>query len=140
MRELESIAQALVPRVERNGLRPLTEPERTVYLVWRFTHELDNGGVDAFFYNASGRYAEQTVDALHSIAAPALAELLEEANELFPDGDVPADQDERTDALDEIARDAEDVFERLREAYEATGSERIRKATLRYWQAQSGLS
>jgi len=51
---------------------------------------------------------------------------------------VPDDIDERTDALDEVASDLEDVFERLREAYEELGPERMRKATLRYWQAQTG--
>ncbi len=137
-KELESIAQPLSARVTRAGLRSLSEPERTAYLVWSFAHELDNGGPDAFFYNASGRFAEQTVDALHSIAARELASALEEVIEGFPDGEVPDDQEDRTEALDDAARDLEDALERLREAYEDKGPERLRKATLRYWQAQSG--
>lgn len=137
-KELESIAQPLAQRVVRAGLRSLSEPERTAYLVWSFAQELDNGGPDAFFYNASGRFAEQTVDALQAIAARDLAEALEEVIEGFPDGEVPDDQEERTEALDEVARELEDALERLREAYEDKGPERVRKATLRYWVAQTG--
>jgi hypothetical protein len=137
-KELESIAQPLSLRVARAGLRSLSEPERTAYLVWSFAHELDNGGPDAFFYNASGRFAEQTVDALQAIAARTLASALEEVIEGFPDGEVPEDQEERTEALDEVARDLEDALDRLREAYEERGSERVHKATLRYFHAQTG--
>lgn len=139
-RELDALAAGLAPRVQRGGLRALNEPERTVFLVAHFASALDNGGPDSFFYNESGRFAEPTVDALHAIAARPLAKLLEEAIETFPDGDVPDDIDERTDALDEAAHDLEDVFERLREAYESIGAERLRKATLRYWQAQTGAA
>jgi len=137
-KELESIAQPLSARVTRAGLRSLSEPERTAYLVWCFAHELDNGGPDAFFYNESGRFAEQTVDALHAIAARDIAGALEEVIEGFPDGEVPDDQEERTEVLDELARDLEDALERLREAYEERGPERVRKATLRYFHAQTG--
>lgn len=137
VRELQGIVQPLSQRVEKFGLRPLSEPERTVFLIWNFTHELDNGGVDAFFYNKSGEHAEKTVDALHGIGATELAELLEEAIELFPDGDVPSDIDERTDVLDDIAHDVEDTFEQLRAAYEEQTSERILRATLKYWLAQT---
>jgi len=137
-KELELIARPFSARVVRTGLRSLSEPERTAYLVWCFAHELDNGGPDAFFYNASGRFAEQTVDALQAIAARDLAGALEEVIEGFPGGEVPDDQEERTEALDEAARDLEDAFDRLREAYEEKGAERVRKATLRYFHAQTG--
>ncbi|MCC7014305.1 MAG: DUF4375 domain-containing protein [Planctomycetes bacterium] len=136
-RELEPIVRTLTARVDKLGLRPLSEPERTVYLIWNFTHALDNGGVDAFFYNKSGEHAEKTVEALYVIGAKQLAKLLEESIALFPDGDVPSDIDERTDVLEEIARDTEDVFERLRISYDDQTSERILRATFKYWMAQT---
>lgn len=139
-KELDDIARPLAARVKRAGLRSLSEPERVAYLVWAFAHELDNGGPDTFFYNDSGRFAEQTVDALHSIAARALAEALEEVIAGFPDGEVPADQDERTEALEDAARDLEDQLDALREAYEERGPDRVRKATLRFYQAQTGAT
>ena len=110
-----------------------------MFLVASLANALDNGGPDSFFYNESGRFAEQTVEALQAIAARPLAKLLEKAIAGFPDGEVPDDIDERTDALDEVADELEEVFERLREAYEELGPERMRKATLRYWQAQAGI-
>ena len=116
-KELDDLARPLAARVKRAGLRSLSEPERVAYLVWAFAHELDNGGPDTFFYNDSGRFAEQTVDALHSIAARALAEALEDA-----------------------ARDLEDQLDALREAYEERGPDRVRKATLRFYQAQTGAT
>ncbi|NUP97044.1 MAG: DUF4375 domain-containing protein [Planctomycetaceae bacterium] len=137
-RELDTLCQTLAPKVQRGGLRALSEPERTVFLVGSFATALDNGGPDSFFYNDSGRFAEQTVEALQTISARPLAKWLEKAIQGFPDGEVPDDIDERTDALDEVATDLEDVFERLRDAYEELGPERMRKATLRYWQAQTG--
>ncbi len=139
-KELDDIARPLGTRVQRAGLRSLSEPERVAYLVWAFAPELDNGGADTFFYNESGRFAEQTVDALQSIAARDLAEALEAVIECFPDGEVPADQDERTEALEDAARDLEDVLDELREAYEERGPDRVRKATLRFYQAQTGTA
>ncbi len=55
------------------------------------------------FYNDSGKYTYQTVDALHTIGALDAEKLLIEAIALFPDGNVPEDDDLRSQILDQIA-------------------------------------
>ncbi len=72
-------------------------------LAFSFDGEVQNGGFCQMFYNDSGKYTYQTVDALHTIGALDAEKLLIEAIALFPDGNVPEDDDLRSQILDQIA-------------------------------------
>lgn len=99
----------------------LSGPEKIFVYVENVEREVNNGGFSQFFYNSSGDYAHESVDALQAIGAEATADLLQKAIEQFPNGRVPKDEDERTAVLDQIDETAEDAWNNLDdEFYEYT--------------------
>src|SRR5438034_442431 len=92
---LQTYVDTTIPKGGKNGLAALDERERTLFLVWSFTSEVDNGGFEQFFFNSGGGYAPETVDALERIGAPDVAALLERAIDLFPHGVVPRELEAR---------------------------------------------
>ena len=89
------------------GLEPAVA---TAVLVHALEAEVNNGGFDQFFLNSSGRFALQTVEALHAIGADHTSKLLEQAIRIaYPDGypDNAADHEDTTDSDDALDRLAE---------------------------------
>lgn len=114
-------AAPLFDRVESSGLSSLTGPERVLFSVWGAAGQIENGGFDQFFYNSSGDYAAEAVEAFRAIGAVAKAAVIARALALFPNAAPPRDRDERIGALDALtARAGEDVFESLDEAFYAS--------------------
>jgi len=70
-----------------------------VLLVEAYEGEVNNGGLDQFFFNSSGEYALETIQALEHIKANKAASILREACERFPDGRPPKDILERRSIL-----------------------------------------
>ena len=62
-----------------DSIDKLSKCERIIYLVGDLESEVNNGGFSQFFFNNSGRYANETIDALKSIDAKNTAPLLKEA-------------------------------------------------------------
>jgi hypothetical protein len=62
-----------------------------IKLVDEFEAEVNNGGIDQFFFNSTGDYALETVQALEIVKANKTAEILREACDRFPDGSPPTD-------------------------------------------------
>lgn len=84
------------------GLEPAVA---TAVLIHALEAEVNNGGFDQFFLNSSGRFALQTVEALHAIGADHTSEILEEAIAIaYPDGypENAADHEDTTDADDAL--------------------------------------
>lgn len=84
------------------GLEPAVA---TAVLIHALEAEVNNGGFDQFFLNSSGRFALQTVEALHAIGADHTSKLLEEAIAIaYPDGypENPADHENTTDSDDAL--------------------------------------
>jgi hypothetical protein len=112
----------------RQEIELATEPspawrpaERTVYFVYQYLAEVQNGGVHQFFFNPSGDHAPEIVTALREIGVPEQASLLEEGIAMFPqtyptDIDVrrrlylsspqPTELEDRLDALTDRFDDA----------------------------------
>ena len=75
---------AIWPRYERHGFAGLNDQERTIFCTWQFVCEVNNGGVHQFFFNPSGEFAKETVEALEKVEMPYAASLLKRALEAFP--------------------------------------------------------
>lgn len=73
----------------------LTSSEKTFLFVENLEREVNNGGLNQFFWNSSGNYAHETVEALKTINANKTAELLSRANATFPNESVPKNRMER---------------------------------------------
>jgi hypothetical protein len=123
--ELQRAANDLFPRAEVSGFEALDERDRTLYCAWTFCGEVDAGGFEQFFLGDSGERARDTVEALERIGATDAADLLERAIRLFPSGRVPADRDDRDDAMEDLGPEGRAELARLADAFEEIGSERI---------------
>jgi hypothetical protein len=73
----------------------LTRPQRAIYVIWQVEAEVNNGGFNQFYFNSSGRYAEEAVSAFEGIGAQKFANLMRRANDIY------AKEKPRLDALDD---------------------------------------
>ena len=74
--------------------------------------EVNNGGFHQYFYNSAGDHAMETIQALETIGALAMAGIVKRAADKFPGGTPPKDRFIRQDLLSQNFSD-EDVFEEL---------------------------
>lgn len=86
----------------RRGSSALSEKEKYALAVETFYGEITNGGLQQYFYNESGAFAEWAIPAFEAIGIPVYAEVMRNAKTLFPHGIIPEDRDERLDQLKEI--------------------------------------
>lgn len=88
----------------------LSAEERIFYVTQTFEMEANNGGVSQFFYNESGRFASELVNAFNEIGAKVTAGICQKAIEAFG-REIPVDQDEREDMLDELEDEISEILE-----------------------------
>lgn len=88
----------------RLGLASLNAAERTVALASRAHFEVERGGLSAFFYNAAGDDAEETVLALEAVGARHAASALRDAMARFPGGSPPANRALRYPAWRQVSQ------------------------------------
>ncbi|MGA3195898.1 MAG: DMP19 family protein [Terriglobales bacterium] len=74
--------------------------------------EVNNGGFHQFFYNNAGNNTMETIQALETIGATKMADIVRRAAAMFPSGMPPKDRFARQDVLMEKFPRAED-FESL---------------------------
>lgn len=85
----------------------------------RITHieelerEVNNGGFSQFFFNTSGDFTEETVQALKDIGSTKFLGLVESAVTQFPKSFVPRDQMERAEILEDIEDEAGPIWDDL---------------------------
>lgn len=82
-----------------DDLTTLTPLEKNLYLCESFELEVNNGGFYRFFWNSTGNYTYETIEALKAINALDTAKLIHEATSLFPEGKVSVSRDERQDFM-----------------------------------------
>ncbi len=80
----------------------LTPNQRKFILISKFDREIQYGGFDQFYYSDYGAYSKETADALKTLKADDVARIVNEANSLWPTN-IPSDQDERINALDNFS-------------------------------------
>ena len=94
-------------------------PTDVVALVDGLEGELNNGGFDQFFFNSTGDYALETIDALNRIGAHQTAEIVQLACDRFPHGSPPFDIGLRRNLLLESVSADADAFNDLDERFYA---------------------
>ena len=68
-------------------------------LVDELEGQVNNGGFHQFFFNSSGDCTAETISALDTIGAHAVADLLKHAAGMFPSGSPPKDRQARIEVL-----------------------------------------
>lgn len=89
-------------------LNSLNGIERVFYLCRTFEMVMNSAGIHQFYHNASGNYANETVEALVEIGAQNTALILDKGNSVFKEGIVSEDQEERIQEIDNI--DYSDIY------------------------------
>lgn len=98
-----ALSSALWDRTESGKHLDAVSPEaRVFYLCNALDAEVNNGGFSAFFYNPSGQWGPETIDALETVGAPGTAELLRRFIALLPCDGYPRDIAVRNDVLLEV--------------------------------------
>jgi hypothetical protein len=114
-RRLIALAESPDARFWRADYHELSAPERVFRAIWELEGEVNNGGIDQYFFNSSGSLVPDVVDALKTIGAYRMAGILEEAIGLMPANVSWRDSDMRREmliALPETRQDALDTLTR----------------------------
>ena len=84
--------------------------QKVFLFVENLEREINNGGFNQFYFNSSGDFSQETVDALLEIGANKTAEIVKKANSEFKNGIVPKDRTERQSELELIEEKAEEIW------------------------------
>ncbi len=115
------------------GYDALTEAEKTVYCIDSLLREMENGGFVQFFHHEVGALAEDTLESLERIKAKGTFDLMNRMLDLFDNRQVPADEDERIEAFDQIESEHADLIAELDDRFYDVG-ENLVELTLRFVQ------
>ncbi len=92
-------------------LDKLSSSQATLYLTYEFDKEVNNGSFDQYFFNSSGNNAHEAITALQTIGAAQTAVLLQECINVWPEGIVPKDWENRRDAMEMLDEKAKAVWD-----------------------------
>jgi len=76
---------------ENKSFQNLSEPEKTFVLIDIFESEINNEGLYGFFYNTSGEFSHEVLQAFMTINACETSDILDKALRIFPELRVPKD-------------------------------------------------
>lgn len=76
---------------QNKTFQSLSEPEQNFVFIDIFESEINNEGLYGFFYNTSGEFSHEVLQAFMAIKATKTAEALDKALRLFPELPVPKD-------------------------------------------------
>lgn len=85
-----------------DDLQNITDAEKTFIYVDILEGEVNNGGFDQFFFNSSGEYAHEALEAYERIGAYKTADLIYRAIRLFPVLPIPKDTETRREIMREL--------------------------------------
>jgi hypothetical protein len=85
----------------------LTKCEKNIVYIEELEREINNGGFNQYFFNSSGDFAMEAINALKIIGSKIFLEILQEAVNKFPDKIVPKDRYERQELLKKIDKNIE---------------------------------
>mgnify|MGYP001769671613 CR=1 FL=1 len=98
-------------------IEKLNESQKVFYLNQCLEREINNGGFSQYYLNTSSNFALETVESLKAIGAYKTAEILFHANSIFPDGQVPKDQEQRQKLIEEIEEAGNGKWQQLEDKF-----------------------
>ncbi len=97
--------------------KTLTDQEKVIVLIEEFEREINNGGFSQFYFNTSGNYYNDIVNALEKVKSIKFLDLLKRSSTPFPDYIIPIGKDERQIILETIEEEAEELWENLEQEF-----------------------
>jgi hypothetical protein len=90
--QIELVGTVLWNKADKIGsFKKLSLPERNFIYIDIFESEINHGGLFHFFYNTSGEFSHEVLEAFEAINATQSASILNEAVKIFPELPVPKD-------------------------------------------------
>ena len=93
-------------KMEREGFERLSRAEQVVGCLTELEMEVNNGGLDQYYWNSPGDHALETVAALRELGATFTATLLAEANAAFGHDGPDKGRDQRWTQMDSLPEQA----------------------------------
>jgi hypothetical protein len=100
-----------------------TPGQRALYATTLFMREVDNGGIEQFFWNSSSLYCYEVLEGFKLLGMTEYYETLNKALTFFPDSKVPSDWIERQKYIDNRKDEIKSFFEPLNDVI--YGEERL---------------
>ncbi len=91
----------------------LTEAEKVFVYVDMLEGQVNNGGFDQFFFNSSGDYTHEILNAYVTIKAHKTADLIEIAIKAFPVSPVPKDTEIRREIMQNLDERTSNIWDDL---------------------------
>ncbi len=111
------IIDSIYERIEADGFDALTDAERYYFALWWLEGETNNGTFHQYFHNSSGDFAYDALAGLKAVGAHQMAALFQAAIALFPNGQVPKDQQQRQQLLDAFTPAQNEKLDQLSDAF-----------------------
>jgi hypothetical protein len=128
--------EAIAAKAERHGATTLTTAELVVLAVEAIEREVNNGGFDQLFRNASKEHATNFVSALEAIERPDVAELARQAIAALRLGKRPLTIDAIDRAMEKDSDARDERFEELDDRYQEVAGD-LAPAVLAFVKANS---
>ncbi len=100
--DLTEVTERIFARASKLGFEKLSRQEQNVAAVWGLEADVNNGGFDQYFFNASSDLAATAPDALREIGAPDAAAIVDEAVDAFGSDGPASEQTERQQQLERL--------------------------------------
>lgn len=94
-----AIADIISEKEAESTFSSLKVEEKNVYMIDLLLSEVNNGGLDEYFFNTNGKYCNDTINVLKMIKQPELAEILHQASIIY-NGD--SNDEDKFDLLNEF--------------------------------------
>lgn len=104
-------------------IEKLNSSQKTVLFVENLEREVNNGGFNQFYFNSSGDFSTETLDALLKIGAKKTAEVLKIANSEFPNGIIPKDREQRIKIMEQIEDKSNEIWNSLDDKFYTSENE-----------------
>jgi len=125
------ITDVIFDREAEMGYLNLTRGEKTVYCIDCLSREMENGGFAQLFHHDTGALSADMLEALELIRAKNSYDVVLQVVNFFPNGDIPADEDERIEIFDQISSELVDEIAECDDRFHDAG-ENLVELTLKY--------
>jgi hypothetical protein len=94
-----AIADVIAKKEAESSFNSLKVEEKNIHMIDVLLEEINNGGLDEYFFNTGGKYSQDTINVLKMIKQHELAEILNQASILYY-GDT--NEEDKFDMLNEF--------------------------------------
>ncbi|MDF2841571.1 MAG: hypothetical protein K0Q99_2343 [Clostridia bacterium] len=94
-----AIADKIVEKEAENSFNSLKVEEKNIFIIDTLLEEINNGGLDEYFFNTKSKYCDDTINVLKMIGQHEFAEIINQASIIY-NGD--AEDEDKFDLLNEF--------------------------------------